>query len=149
VTRIVSVVLRPTKSWGGLTLLTATQKVVGGVCGPVGPVGTGAPTVCTVAVAVLFEVFVSGLFPLTLTVFVCAPTVLGVVTSVIVTDSPGVIVPMSQVKIAPPVQEPCELDAETNVFPAGIGSVTPTPVSALGPLLVTTIVHVMLPAPRV
>ena len=36
--------------------------------------------------------------------------------------------------------------AETNVFPAGIGSATSTPVAVLGPLFVTTIVQVMLPS---
>ena len=68
-------------------------------------------------------------------------------TSVIVTDSPAAIVPIVQLRIAPPVQLPLVVVADTNVFPAGIGSVTTTPVSSLGPLFVTTIVQVMLPLP--
>src|SRR5262245_8483049 len=70
VTWIVSFVLRPTNSCFGATLLTATQNT-GGVT---------TPTVSTVAVAELLPVLVSGLLPATVTVFVCAPTVLGVVT---------------------------------------------------------------------
>jgi hypothetical protein len=94
---------------------------------------------------VLFAVFVSDRSPLTVTVFVCAPTVLGVVTRVITTFAPAAIGPMSQVRIAPPVHVPCVEDAETNVFPGGIGSVIFTPVSALGPLFVTSIVQEMFP----
>src|SRR6478752_3654017 len=55
---------------------------------------------------------------------------------------------MVQLRIAPPVQVPWVEVAETKVFPVGSGSVIFTPVSALGPLLVTTIVQVMLPWPR-
>jgi hypothetical protein len=43
---------------------------------------------------------------------------------VIVTDAPASIVPIVQLRIAPPVQLPCVVVAETNVFPAGIGSPT-------------------------
>ena len=60
VTRIVSFVVRPTKSWFGVTLLTATQNTGGGV---------RLATTSTVAVAVLLAVFVSGLLPTTVTVF--------------------------------------------------------------------------------
>src|SRR5437763_11586799 len=67
---------------------------------------------------------------------------------VIVTDAPAAMSPILQVRIAPPVQLPCVAVAETKVFPAGIGSVIVTPVAALGPWLVTTIVQVMLPLPR-
>src|SRR5438128_6840135 len=66
-----------------------------------------------------------------------------------VTGAPEAIVPMLRFRIAPPVQEPCVVVAETKVLPAGIGSAIVTPVASLGPLLVTTIVQVMLPAPRV
>src|SRR5262249_19520595 len=59
------------------------------------------------------------------------------------------ISPMVQLRIAPPVQVPFVVVTETNVFPAGIGSAIFTPVSALGPLFVTTIVQVMLPSPSV
>ena len=83
-----------------------------------------------------------------MTVLVCAPVALGVVTSVIVTVAPAAIVPMLQVRVAPPVHVPCVEDAETNAFPAGIGSVIVTPVAVLGPLFVTTIVQVMFPVPR-
>ena len=107
----------------------------------------GAVT-CTVAVAWLLPVFVSGRLPDTVTVFVCAPAADGVVTRVIVTDAPAAMSPMLQVRIAPPVQLPCVEVAETKVFPAGIGSVIVTPVAALGPWLVTTIVQVMFPWPR-
>src|SRR5205823_12511754 len=64
VTRIVSFVVRPTKSWFGVTLLTATQYTTGGgnVC-----------VIWTVAVAVLLPVFVSGRLPTTVTVLVWAP----------------------------------------------------------------------------
>jgi hypothetical protein len=117
-------------------LLTATQNTFGGV--------TFEATV-TEADAVLFAVVVSGLFPTTVAVFVTVPGVLGVVTRVMVTVAPAAMFPMSQVRIAPPVHEPCVEEADTNVLPAGIGSVTVTPVSAPGPLLVTTIVHVMFP----
>src|SRR4051794_39253642 len=136
---IFRVVLRPTNSCFGVTLLTATH----------GTGGVMTPTVWTVALAVLFAVFVSGRLPTTLTVFTWAPTVLGVVTRVIVTDAPAAIVPMVQLRIAPPVQVPCVVVAETKVFPAGIGSATTTPVAVLGPLFVTTIVQVMFPSPRV
>src|SRR4051794_31997051 len=135
---IVSVVFRPTNNCLGATLLTATQGFSGGgvnLC------------VSTVAVAVLLAVLVSGRSPTTFTVFVCCPTVLGVVTRVIVTDAPAAMSPIVQLRIAPPVQVPCVVVAETNVFPPGIGSAIVTPVASLGPLLVTTIVHVMLPAP--
>ena len=54
---------------------------------------------------------------------------------------------MLQLRIAPPVQVPFVVVAETKVLPAGIGSVIFTPVSASGPLFVTTIVQVMLPGP--
>src|SRR5437763_8231296 len=134
-----SIVLRPTKSCFGVTLLTATQNT-GGVT---------TPTVCTVALAVLLTVFVSDLSPTTFTVFVCAPTVVGVVTRVTVTLSPAAIVPMVQLRIAPPVQLPFVVVTETNVLPAGIGSAIFTPVSVSGPLFVTTIVQVMLPLPSV
>src|SRR5436190_19169053 len=137
VTWIVTVVLRPTNSCFGVTLLTATQ----------GTGGVGVPTTSTVAVALLLLVFVSGLLPATVRVFVCRPTVLGVVTRVIVTDAPAAIGPMVQLRIAPPVQVPWVVVADTNVLPAGIGSDTTTPVASLGPLLVTTIVQVIwLPA---
>jgi hypothetical protein len=66
---------------------------------------------------------------------------------VIVTEAPAAIVPMSQFRVAPPVQVPCVEVADTNVFPAGIGSETFTPVAVLGPLFMTTIVQVMFPAP--
>src|SRR5439155_25049971 len=102
VTRMVSFVLRPTNSCFGVTLLTATQNT-GGVT---------TPTVWTVAVAELLPVLVSGLLPATVAVFVWAPTVLGVVTSVIVTDAPEAIGPMLQFRIAPPVQEPCVVVAD-------------------------------------
>jgi hypothetical protein len=92
-------------------LLTATQNTGG---------GTNGAVTCTVAVALLLPVFVSGLLPLTVTVFVCAPAALGVVTSVIVTDSPAAIVPMVQLRIGPPVQVPLLGVADTNAFPAGI-----------------------------
>jgi hypothetical protein len=42
---------------------------------------------------------------------------------------------------------PCVVDEDTYVFPAGIGSLTLTPVAVLGPRFVTTIVQVMLPSP--
>ena len=41
------------------------------------------------------------------------PVVLGVVISVIVTWSPAAIGPMSQMRIAPPVQVPCVVVEET------------------------------------
>src|SRR5262245_38426925 len=59
------------------------------------------------------------------------------------------MLPMVQLRIAPPVQVPFVVVAETKVLPAGIGSAILTPVAALGPLFVTTIVQVMLPSPRV
>src|SRR5215475_1146794 len=105
------------------------------------------PLTWTVADAWLLPVFVSGRLPLTVTVFVCGPAADGVVTRVIVTDAPAAMFPMLQVRIAPPVQVPCVDVAETKVLPAGIGSVIVTPVSALGPLFVTTIVQVMFPSP--
>src|SRR4029077_15024631 len=89
VTWILSPVLRPTNSCFGVTLLTATQGV-GGV---------GVPTTSTVAVALLLPLFVSGLSPPTVTVFVCTPTALGLVTRVIVTDSPTAIGPIVQLRI--------------------------------------------------
>src|SRR5204862_4910148 len=52
-------------------------------------------------------------------------------------------------RIVPPVQVPFVDVADTKVFPVGSGSVIFTPVSALGPLLVTTIVQVMLLSPSV
>src|SRR5690242_12736002 len=64
-----------------------------------------------------------------------------------VTVPPAAIVPMLQFRTAPPVHVPCVEDAETNVFPAGIGSAIVTPVAVLGPLFVTTIVQVMFPWP--
>src|SRR5215475_1748577 len=108
---------------------------------------TCGATTTTLAVAVLLETSVSGLSPWTTTVFVCVPSALGLVTSVIVTVAPASILPMSQVRVAPPVQLPWLLDAETKVLPAGIGSEIVTPLSVLGPLFLTTIVQVMLPRP--
>src|SRR4029079_1732412 len=96
-----------------------------------------------VAVALLLPVLVSGLLPPTVTVFVCSPIALGLVTRVLVTDSPAAMSPIVQLRIAPPVQLPFVIVADTNVLPPGIGSDTTTPVSALGPLLVTTIVQVI------
>src|SRR5262245_26134613 len=115
------------------------QGLTGGVNG----------TTWTVAVAWLLLVFDSGLSPDTATTFVCGPAWDGVVISVIVTDSPTAISPIVQCRIGPPVQLPLVMVAETNVFPVGIGSEIVTPVSASGPLFVTTIVQVMLPSPRV
>src|SRR4051812_16086359 len=133
---MVTVVLRPTISWPGVIFAILTQ---GGV--------NVAWVISTLAVAVLLVRLVSGLSPMTTAVLVWVPGWLGVVTRVIVTVAPAAIVPMSQFRIAPPVQVPWVEDAETNVFPAGIGSETFTPVSVLGPLFVTTIVQVMLPNP--
>src|SRR5438309_9394275 len=53
------------------------------------------------------------------------------------------MVPLLQLRTAPPVQVPWLLVAETKVLPAGIGSAIVTPVSVSGPLLVTTIVQVI------
>src|SRR5438093_570040 len=117
---MVRVVLRPTNSCFGVTLLIATHGST-----------NGAPVISTVAVAWLLAVFVSGRLPDTATVLVWVPVVLGVVTRVIVTVAPAAIVPMSQLRIGPPVQVACVEDAETNVFPAGIGSVIATPLSLL------------------
>src|SRR3954454_2556983 len=115
--KTVSVVLRPTISWPGVIRLTATQ---GG--------GRITSVIWTVAVAVLLARVVSGRLPDTKAVLVWVPDELGVVTRVIVTVAPAAIVPMSQFRIAPAVHVPCVEDAETNVFPAGIGSLTLTPV---------------------
>ena len=97
---MVTVVLRPTIRWPGVILLIAMQGA------------TNGPT-STVAVAVLLVRFVSGLSPDTTAVLVCSPTWLGVVTSVIVTVAPAFIVPMSQFRVAPPVQVPCVVVDET------------------------------------
>src|SRR5438552_15097014 len=66
----------------------------------------------------------------------------------IVTFASAAMAPIVQRRIAAPVHEPWVVVAETNVFPAGIGSAIVTPVSLSGPLFVTTIVQVMLPWPR-
>ena len=58
-------------------------------------------------------------------------------------EYPTAIGPIVQLRIAPPVQLPLVIVADTNVLPAGIGSDTTTPVASLGPLLVTTIVQVI------
>src|SRR5690242_21679907 len=102
---MVRVALRPTIRWPGVIRPTATQKIT---CGA---------TTTTLALAVLLDRFVSGLSPITTTVFVWVPTTLGVVTSVIVTFWPAVIVPMSHLRVAPPVQVPWLLEAETYVLP--------------------------------
>src|SRR5215831_18121025 len=47
---------------------------------------------------------------------------------------PAARVPRLQVTVAVPVQVPCEAVEETNVVPAGIGSVTVTPVAAVLPV---------------
>src|SRR5438046_5458888 len=133
VTRIVSVVLRPTKSVFGPTR-TAVQKRTGGVNGP---------CTTTEAEAVLLAVFVSCSLPTVVAVFVTVPVALAVVTSVIVTDEPTAMFPSWQLTTAPPVQVPTEEVTETNVVPAGIGSATVTPVAPFGPLFVTTIVLVL------
>jgi hypothetical protein len=65
----------------------------------------------------------------------------GVITIVIVTLAPAVIVPMLQLtRPAAWEQLPCVELAETNVVPAGSVSPAVTPVAVLGPLLVTTTV---------
>src|SRR5438067_2538008 len=107
----------------------------------------GLGVTSTEALATLLPRFASGRSPDTVAVLVCMPVVLGVVTRVIVTVSPAAIGPMSQFRIAPPVQVPLVVVEETYVFPAGIGSEIFTPVSLLGPLFVTTIVQVMFPVP--
>jgi hypothetical protein len=56
------------------------------------------------------------------------------------------MLPMAHETTAPPVQVPCVVATETKLVPAGAGSATVTPVAALGPLFVTTIVHVTFPA---
>src|SRR2546430_16004140 len=119
---MVTVVLRPTISWPGVIRAILTHGST-----------NGAPVIWTVAVAVLLATLVSGRLPDTTAVLVWVPVALGVVTRVIVTVSPAAIVPMSQFRIAPPVQVPCVGDAETNGFPAGIGSETFTPAAVLGP----------------
>src|SRR6266487_6243560 len=108
--KTVSVVLRPTISWPGVIRATLTQGGVMMFCW----------VISTVAVAVLLATLVSGRSPETTAVLVWVPVALGVVTRVIVTVAPAAIVPMSQFRIAPPVQVPWVEDAETKVFPAGI-----------------------------
>src|SRR5438874_12047623 len=105
--------------------------------------------ISTVALAVLLARVVTGRSPDTTAVLVWVPDELGVVTWVIVTVSPAAIVPMSQFRIEPPVQVPRDVVEDTYVYPAGIGSEIFTWVAVLGPLFVTTIVHVMFPVPRI
>src|SRR5216683_1356453 len=143
-TRTVRTCVRPTKSDFGDTA-TAVQYV-GGFTGGFG--GTSGPLTTTEADAVLFAVFVSGSLATVVAVFVSVPVEVAVVTSVIVTDDPTGMVPSWQLTSTPPVQDPCEVETETKLVPAGSGSPTVTPVAVLGPLFETTIVQVTV-LPRV
>jgi len=130
--RIVRTACRPTKTDRGETT-TAVQNCTG---------GTSAPLTWTVADAVLFAGFVSDSLPVTVAVFVIEPTVVAVVRIVTVALAPAASPPSWQVTSGLPEHVPCVAELETNVIPAGTGSASVTPLAALGPLFVTTIVHV-------
>src|SRR3954447_278023 len=108
--------------------------------------GRKGPFTRTVVLALLFVVSVSRSLPTTVAVFVSVPVVCARVTSVTVTLLPAGMLPIAHEMTAPPVQAPCVVATETKLVPAGTGSATVTPVAPLGPLFVTTIVHVTLPA---
>ena len=97
-----------------------------------------ASTVVTSA-AVLLAVLGSLSFPLTLTVLVIVPGVIGL--TIIVKTLPGPFgkLPMAQVTIAPERAHP--VDADRNVTPDGKRSVSTTPVASNGPLSLTIIVY--------
>lgn len=90
--------------------------------------------------ALLFAVFGSVSFAVTLAVLLNVPAAVGVTTIVTVALAPLINVPRVHETVVVPVQLPCVVDDETNVAPAGNGSVITTLVAELGPLLVTVIV---------
>jgi len=99
--------------------------------------GTGVSTGPFDAVEVLLPRFGSGVADETVAVFDTVPKKFWgtLYVAVIVTDCPLFKVPRLQGNGV--VQAP---EFETNVNPAGVGSLTTTPVAALGPLFVTVIV---------
>src|SRR5262249_40352517 len=93
----------------------------------------------------LFAVLVSGRSPTTVAEFVIVPTVVAVVTIVIVTTCWLFIVPIVHCTRLPPVHVPCVELTETKVRPAGSESATLTFVSVTGPLFFTDSVQVTVP----
>ena len=112
----------------------------------VGGESVGIVAVPTTTVLELLTRFGSGLAPATVAVFATVVFVRIVTLSVIVAEAPTASVPTAQVTVEPLVQLPCELATEVRVVPTGRMSVTITPWARAGPLLVTTIVKVTLPA---
>ena len=66
-----------------------------------------------------------------------------VITMVTVAEAPFAIEPRLQITVVVPLHEPWLEVADTNVVPAGSGSVMLTPLAAPGPLLSVVIVYVI------
>jgi hypothetical protein len=102
--------------------------------------GIPADTI-TATLEVLFAAFESELELVTVAEFVITPGVAGAaIVSVTIAVPPLAIVPREQLTDAVPVHVPCDGTAERNDVPAGMLSVTVTPVADAGPEFATTIV---------
>ena len=91
------------------------------------------------AVELSFPVLLSGV-PVIVAVFVHVTVLVvlfaGTETTIVTVAelAPAPSVPKLQVTVAEPVQLPCDEVEDTNVVPAGIGSVTVTPLAAVFPV---------------
>lgn len=101
-----------------------------------------ASSTVTVDVLLSLPATVSGLVVVTVAVFESEPGVFGVTVSVIVTDADAASVPMVQVTVDVPLQEPCDVVTEPKVTLPGRTSVIVTPKAVEGPLFVTTMFQV-------
>src|SRR3954470_13943156 len=90
------------------------------------------------AVELLSPVSVSDEVVVTLAVLLSGPDAVGFTTIVTVVACPGPRLPIAHVTLAVPAQLPCPAALETNVTPAGSGSITLTPVAGLAVLLFFT-----------
>src|SRR5918911_1037396 len=103
----------------------------------------GGLSTTVVALAVLLDESGSASDALTVAVSVICPDAVGVTTMVTMALAPFVSVPMEQLTGPVLLQEPCVVEEETNVTPAGSVSVRLTFVACAGPLLVTMILYEM------
>ena len=99
----------------------------------------GGLSTTVVTPAVLLDESGSASDALTLAVSVICPEAVGVTMTVTMALAPLANVPTEQLTGPVPLQEPCVVEEETNVTPAGSVSVTLTFVACAGPLFLTVI----------
>jgi hypothetical protein len=90
-----------------------------------------------VAVELLSAGFESALVVATVAVLLNGPAAVGFTTIVTVALAPFPSEPRAHVTVAVPEHDPTDADDDTNVTPAGSGSLTDTAAAAFGPALCT------------